>query len=30
MIHIKEQKVSLNLNSDTKLLETYSDVLNEH
>jgi len=30
MIHIKEQKVSLNLNSDTELLdETYFDILNE-
>jgi len=30
MIHIKEQKVSLNLYSDTELLdETYSDILNE-
>jgi len=30
MIHIKEQKFSLNLNSDTELLdETYSDILNE-
>jgi len=30
MIHIKEQKVTLNLNSDTELLdETYSDILNE-
>jgi len=30
MIYIKEQKVSLNLNSDTELLdETYFDILNE-
>jgi len=30
VIHIKEQEVSLNLNSDTELLdETYSDILNE-
>jgi len=30
MIHIKEQKVSLNLNSDTELLdETYFDILKE-
>jgi len=30
MIHIKEQQVSLNLNSDTELLdETYFDILNE-
>jgi len=30
MIHIKEQKVSLNLNSDTELLdESYLDILNE-
>jgi len=28
MIHIKEQKVSLNLNSDTELLdESYFDIL---
>jgi len=30
MIHIKEQKVSLNLNSDTELLDkTYFDILEE-
>jgi len=30
MIHIKEQKVSLNLNSDTELLDdSYFDILNE-
>jgi len=30
IIHIKEHKVSLNLNSDTELLdESYSDILNE-
>jgi len=30
MIYIKEQKISLNLNNDTKLLdETYFDILNE-
>jgi len=30
MIHIKEQKVSLNLNSDTELLdESYFDILDE-
>jgi len=30
MIHIKEQKVSLNLNSDTEFLDdTYFDILNE-
>jgi len=30
MIHIKEQKVSLNLNSDTELLdESYFDILYE-
>jgi len=30
MIHIKEQKISLNLNSDTELLDdTYFDILNE-
>jgi len=31
MIHIKEQKVGLNLNSDSKLLDdSYFDILNEH
>jgi len=30
MIHIKEQNVSLNLNSDTELLdESYSDILGQ-
>jgi len=30
MIHIKEQNVRLNLNSDTELFdESYSDILNE-
>jgi len=30
MIHIKEQNISLNLNSDSELLdESYFDILNE-
>jgi len=29
MIHIKGQKVGLNLNSDTELLDSYFDIWNE-
>jgi len=29
VIHIKEQKIGLNLNSDTELLDSYFDIIKE-